>query len=251
MNINEITICEIKDVMTVFSPKGRSAKIHNRSCYGLSFCEEGQITYVHNGKSFISDNNHLIILPQGQSYTLHGDKTGVFPLINFTCTEKIADTFLLFPISNMTSLMNDFLTLRELFLFPENRAKLMSVFYNMLHTLSLGTAICKTIAPAIDFIEKNYKNSNLTNEKIAAACNISEVYLRKLFMKHLNATPKQYISEIRLQKAKQLLTEGVLKINAVAETCGFSNQYHFSRFFKQNTGMTPTEFMTQYRTVKL
>ena len=70
-------------------------------------------------------------------------------------------------------------------------------------------------------------------------------------MKHLNATPKQYISEIRLQKAKQLLTEGVLKINAVAETCGFSNQYHFSRFFKQNTGMTPTEFMTQYRTVKL
>jgi len=60
-------------------------------------------------------------------------------------------------------------------------------------------------------------------------------------------TPRQFIIEIRINKAKQLLTDGTLKISAVAEKCGFTNQYHFTRVFKSRVGLTPSEYMKQSR----
>ena len=131
--LDNIVVTEITGAATIFSPKGKFEKMNNRNSYGLSFCNEGQITYTHNNKNYVSDNKHIIILPQGQSYTLRGDKTGTFPLINFTCSDIICDTFLLFPIHSTISFMDDFKRIKELILFPENRTKIMSIFYNMIY----------------------------------------------------------------------------------------------------------------------
>ena len=90
--LENITITDITETFTVFSPKGRFEKINDRKTYGLSVCNDGQTTYIHNGTKTISDKNHAVILPQGQSYTLYGNKTGIFPVINFTCTELLCDT---------------------------------------------------------------------------------------------------------------------------------------------------------------
>ena len=241
--LKSVVITKIANIITVYSPKGRFEKINNRSYYGMSFCNEGQITYSHNGKKFVSDNKHIIILPEGQSYTLKGDKTGVFPVINFKCNETLTDTFLLFSVEKNEEFISGFETMKKLILFPENHTKVMSIFYDMIHTIISENSLCKTIAPAIKYIEENYKSENISNKILADICNISEVYLRKLFKKHLKTTPKQYISDIRLQKAKLLLSEGVLKINAISEECGFQSSYNFCRFFKEKTGITPTEYM--------
>ena len=95
-DLNKIVVTDIIDVRTVFSPKGRYAKINNRKCYSLSFCNEGQITYTHNKKIYVSDPHHAIILPKGQGYTIRGDKSGVFPVINFECFDFLCDTMILF-----------------------------------------------------------------------------------------------------------------------------------------------------------
>lgn len=250
-NLKNIVVSEISDIMTVYSPKGRSEKMVDRICYGMSFCRDGQITYTHNGKKIISDNKHVIIIPKGQTYTIKGDKTGLFPVINFNCAKPISDTFLSFPTDNIEIFSNDFETMQKLFIFPENRAKIMSIFYNMIHNLISEGYYCNTITPAVKYIKKNFHNPNLTNEVLAKECNISEVYLRKLFNKHLKTTPKQYISEMRLQKAKQLLSEGVMKINSISLECGFSSSYNFCRFFKEKTGLSPTEYMKQNRILKI
>lgn len=250
-DLNNITITEINNVVSVFSPKGRFEKINNRKTYGLSFCNEGQITYTHNNKDYISDNKHIIILPQGQSYTLRGDKTGTFPVINFTCNDTLCDTFLLFPVYSTASYINDFEKIKELILFSANRTKIMSIFYNMIHKISVANSMCNTIMPAIKYIEKNYHNADITNKVLADCCNISEIYLRKLFLKHLKITPKQYLSETRLSKAKQLLTEGILKTNAISEECGFKSSCNFCRFFKNKTGLAPTEYMKHNRILKI
>ena len=121
----------------------------------------------------------------------------------------------------------------------------------MLHRLSSYGAIGNTLTTAIKYIEKNYQNPTLTNKTLAKECKISEVYLRKLFAAQLQTTPKQFILEIRMQKAKQLLTEGGVKISTIAEHCGVSNPYHFCRLFKQKTGMTPTEYARQNRVYKI
>lgn len=249
--LKNIVVTDITDALTIHSPKGRFDKMTNRKCYGMSFCSEGQITYVHNGKKIVSDNKHIVIIPEGESYTLKGDKTGLFPVINFTCTQAFTNDFMVFPIDNVDMFINDFNAIKHLIIFPENRAKVISIFYNMIHNLAPKDCVCKTIDPAIQYIRKNYKNQKLTNEILAKECNISEVYLRKLFNKYLKTTPKQYISSIRLQRAKQLLSEGVLKTASISEECGFISSYNFSRFFKEQTGLTPTEYMKQNRIFKI
>ena len=249
--LDNITITDIKEIFTVFSPKGRFVKIENRKCFGLSFCIDGQITYTHNGNNIISDKNHAVILPAGQTYTLYGDKTGSFPVINFTCAEAPCNTVISLPVQNTEVYIKDFEKLRSLMLFDGNRAEMMSVFYHMLHRLSTQSSSCNVIIPAIKHIERNYQNPNLTNAELAKLCRISEVYFRRIFTGCYNMTPKQFLIDIRINKAKQLLSEGALKINAVAIKCGFSNQYHFCRVFKEKTGLTPTEYVKQNRIYKI
>jgi len=243
--LKNATVVNIDGVFTVNSQKGRREEMKNRQWYGISFCLGGQITYVHNGKKFVSDKNCAVILPMGASYTVLGDKTGLFPLVNFSTVEFLCHTFKIIPIDNVNDFMNDFEKLKNLYLLGSNRAKMMSVLYDIIAKLTSKDEGNKTLIPAIRFIEKNYGNSDITNTLLAEKCSISEVYLRKLFLKNFNMTPKQYIMDIRINKAKQLLSEGSLKINAVSEQCGFANPYHFSRYFKEKTGLTPTEYMKE------
>ena len=244
--LSNITITDIKEIFTVFSPKGRFTKIENRKSFGLSFCIDGHITYTHNGKKITSDKNHAILLPEGQTYTLYGDKTGSFPVINFTCADFLCDTVISLPVQNIEAHIKDFEKLRSLSLFDGNRAEMMSIFYHMLHRLSTQNSSCKVILPAIKYIENNYQKPDLTNTELAEQCKVSEVYFRRVFTSYYNMTPKQFLIDIRINKAKQLLSEGALKINAIAIKCGFSNQYHFCRVFKEKTGLTPTEYMREH-----
>ena len=248
---NKIIVTSIDEIFTVNSPKGRYEKIHDRKTYGLSFCMDGQITYTHNGRKIISDKNHAVILPKDQTYTLYGDKTGSFPVINFTALNSICDTVVSLPIQNAEAYLHDYEKIKSLSLFDGNNAEIMSIFYHILHRMSAQSTAGMIIMPAVKYIEKNYNNPMLSNRQLAHICNISEVYLRRLFLQFYNMTPKQFILDIRLNKAKQLLSEGMLKINAAAQECGFTNQYHFCRIFKQKVGMTPTEYIAQNRIYKI
>ncbi len=250
-NINKITVTDIKELFTVSSPRGRKEEIRNRKSYGLSFCAEGKITYEIGGKRAVSDKNHAVILPKGQSYSLRGDKTGKFPVINFDCKEFLCHEVISLPIQSSDTYIKDFEKMKALSLFEENRAKMMSVFYNILHLLSTESSVRNAILPAMKHIESNYQNPKLSNAELAEQCNISEVYFRKIFTETYKTTPKQFIVEIRINKAKQLLSDGFLNIGAVAEECGFSNQYHFCRLFKEKTGLTPTEYIKRNRVYKI
>lgn len=249
--LNKITVTDIKELFTVFSPKGRSEVIKNRNSYGLSFCSAGIITYKMNGKQVVSDEKHAIILPKGQSYSLYGNKSGIFPVIDFDCKELLCDEVISLPIQSAETYIKDFEKMKALSLFEENRAEIMSVFYSMLHRLSLESSVRNVIIPAIKYIENNYQNPKLSNAALAEQCNISEVYFRRIFAEAYKTTPKQFIVDIRINKAKQLLSDGRSKVGSVAEQCGFSNQYHFCRLFKEKTGLTPTEYMKQNRIYKI
>lgn len=252
MNVlNKITVTDIKELFTVSSPKGRSEEIKNRKSYGISFCTEGKITYEIGGKQVVSDENHAVILPKGRSYSLYGNKSGIFPVINFDCKGFLCDQVISLPIQSADTYIKDFEKMKALSLFEENRAKMMSVFYNMLHRLSTESSVHNAILPAIRYIENHYQNPKLSNARLAEKCNISEIYFRKLFTETYKITPKQFIVDIRINKAKQLLSEGFLKVGAVAEQCGFSNQYHFCRLFRERTGLTPTDYMKQNRIYKI
>ena len=83
MDIRNIVVTDVLGAVTVHSVKGKTNSMNVRQSYGLSFCSEGQITYVQDGKHYISNRDHAVILPKGGSYDILRNKTGDFPVINF------------------------------------------------------------------------------------------------------------------------------------------------------------------------
>ena len=249
---NELIITNIEQPFTVHSPKGKHSKITNRSSYGLSFCIDGQITYSMNGKTYVSDPEHAIILPKDCTYTLHGDREGAFPVINFQSSNFELDNFMVLPLKNPQHFIKDYEALKAMFLFQENRLKIFSAFYELLHMLYLEQLPqYDLLKPAISYIETNIADTDLSNTILAKQMNISEVYLRKLFSSYYNTTPKQYILDIRIRKAKQLLLDTPMTVTAISEACGFSSLYHFCRAFKNRTGTSPMEYAKNNRKHKL
>lgn len=240
--IDRINIKNIAGLVTVRSKRGDHIVIPKRPTFGLSFCIDGQITYEHNGKKYVQDRYHAVILPEGESYMLYRDKSGTFPLINFTCYYPICSEHILIPIDDPEACIADFERLVKLSLIDGNRLKMISVLYNLLHRI-LAPDSDGALTPAIKYIEGNFGDTAINNSLLAQKCNLSETHFRKLFLAKFGITPRQFIIDIRINQAKQLLSTGSLKISEIAEACGFSSQYHFSRCFKTHTSMTPTEYM--------
>ena len=251
MELTDIVVTDITEVVTVFFDKGRKNGVINRKAYGLCFCLDGEITYTHNNKSYVLDKNHALILPQGESYSINVNKTGHYPLINFTCAEKFCDSFLSFTLDSSEECISDYNMISNLMLFEGNRAKIISLFYNIIHNINSYKNVNTILTPAIKYINDNFSNSTLTNTVLAEKCKISEVYFRKLFISQYKISPKQFILKLRLSKSKQLLGEGAYKISAVAQMCGFSSVCHFSREFKLKEGISPGEYMKKNRIYKI
>lgn len=91
------------------------------------------------------------------------------------------------------------------------------------------------------YIEDHYSNRELSLNEIAGNVNVSPNYLCSLFKKEYGVGIHEYITELRIEKAKQLLTQTDMGVGLIGEMVGYTNPYHFSVSFKKYTNMTPTE----------
>ena len=92
----------------------------------------------------------------------------------------------------------------------------------------------------------NYVNENictpLTIEEICIHFSMSRSSLQTLFKNNLNTAPKQYITKLKLQKSKILIKENTHTISEIANILGFSSIHYFSRKFKQQFQLSPSEY---------
>ena len=56
-----------------------------------------------NGKTYVSNRNNAILLPQGGNYSLYGDKEGLFPVVNFKCENYNSNEIVILPLKNPKS----------------------------------------------------------------------------------------------------------------------------------------------------
>ncbi len=97
------------------------------------------------------------------------------------------------------------------------------------------------IREAIAFIEQNYQN-DITIEDIANWCNLNRSYLTKLFKKDKNISLQQFLIKYRMSKACEKLKMTSLSIKDIGESIGYSNQLNFSRAFKNEFGISPSNY---------
>lgn len=88
----------------------------------------------------------------------------------------------------------------------------------------------------------------LTLGKLAQAVEMSASRLRHLFKEEVGSTPTQYLKDLRLQIAKELLETSSLRIKQVMMSIGVNDDSHFIRDFKKAFGMTPAQCRALYNT---
>jgi AraC-like DNA-binding protein len=95
------------------------------------------------------------------------------------------------------------------------------------------------------FIEERF-DSSLGLEEIAAAGNLSKFHFIRVFKRVYGRTPHQYLTSVRIAKAKELLKNQ----NSVTEACfavGFESVTSFTDLFKRRVGQIPSAFQRKYR----
>ena len=82
---------------------------------------------------------------------------------------------------------------------------------------------------------------------VAQNADVSASYLTSLFHKHLQISPGEYIRRVKLQESKQMIREDSMNFTQIAAALQYSTIHHFSRQFKENFGITPTEYAKSVR----
>lgn len=100
------------------------------------------------------------------------------------------------------------------------------------------------VANAKQFIRNNYAKKLSLNE-VAAALGISPNYLSSLFRKYSDCGFVDYVIQVKIHQAKEMMNDPSLKIHEIAEQLGFDNAFYFSKVFKKVEGCSPREYLTK------
>ena len=111
----------------------------------------------------------------------------------------------------------------------------------MLEGLKGGSKTEKLICSVKKYVQENYKEK-LTLSTISNAIGISQGYLSSAFKKQTGSNLNDYVNQIKIEKAQELLGMHEYMMYEISDMLGFENAYYFSKVFKKLTGMTPSEY---------
>lgn len=108
------------------------------------------------------------------------------------------------------------------------------------------TANCGLAEKARLYIMANYADSGMTLEQVADEMGITPSYFSALFKQNTGKSFINFLTDIRISHAKELLKIGSFKTYEVAARCGYDNPTYFSTIFKRCTGISPSEYRHEH-----
>lgn len=253
---NDISIKEIASIFYKSRPAGFSFRQNDNNCFRLAFIISGSAVYDFGNKKYTVNQNDLLFLKKDAHYTVTVDKSGPWEhiVISFDLWDDDEISTLPFKFKNTVSHPKQFEELFEKAHSIYNSGgiacnmEMKSIAYRIISMLLeekeeqfFKKSKYKGIKEASEYIESNYKEK-INVEDLALVSGYSISHFSRLFKELYSMSPIEYINFIRIERAKNMLKTQMFSLSEIAEECGFSNVYYFSRIFKQIVGVTPKKY---------
>ncbi len=250
----QITSCGYFNCTEEFGNLKRSPERISKGIEIELFLEDGESTFL-NGREYRILKNHVIIAKENsRRYSLLPFKT-VFLKIKATdelkaVLDALPDYFHATRTDRIKELLDEIILLNE----QKNKnalmvgAKVLMLIDILIKDTSRNALENSMYYPSMHrakkIIEERYAEK-ISAEDIAKEVNLSESRFRFLFGKTYGITPHQYLTDIRITHAKQMLW-GNASMGEIAERCGFGSQQYFNDCFKKETGITPGQYKKDF-----
>lgn len=221
-----------------------------------------RLYYIKNGNAYITHKNTTIKMSSGNVYLIPAETVFSYK----GCDKLLEKRFfhISIPTPEYVDLLSAFpgiysLPIKSVHaenIFCEKQRdtylyllELKSIIYNTIVEFFLKYSFKKIlindysseVKKAIYYIQNNL-NANLTLNDISDNSFISQSNLRKKFKEETGFTIGQYIDNLIFAKAKHLLLHSNISIKEISEALGFTEQFYFSRRFKEKNGITPSQY---------
>ncbi|MDR3542105.1 MAG: PocR ligand-binding domain-containing protein [Desulfosporosinus sp.] len=117
---------------------------------------------------------------------------------------------------------------------------MLETFMNLIN-INRDQKNLQAIQKAAEYMRENFRNK-ITIEDIAQVVYLSPCYVSRIFKQGLGCTLMEYLTQIRVEKAKTMLKNPKYNVMQVAEESGFEDPAYFTRVFKKLEGITPSRF---------
>ena len=98
------------------------------------------------------------------------------------------------------------------------------------------------VREAMEYMQAHYRDPTLSLTALAAKAHLSEAHFGRLFRRETGLSPMQFLAELRLARARELLRRTQLRIAEIADDVGYRDPAYFSRLFHRKTGFSPRRF---------
>ncbi|CAN7674400.1 AraC family transcriptional regulator [Paenibacillus sp. LjRoot153] len=246
--------------------------------YLLVYIQEGTCCFWVDHQKYMFYSGQFCLVQPGSLLSLEGLTNTVTPFLHFDIAynPERADSFPTRPgqidLSAYSHLMQP--TLQDLFmtqvpvhvqpqdpfLLKEKLLQTIELFhmpnsFTQLRTQQLMLDIILSIlepyqrdvpslAPSLNWITSYFSNhlsDPISVQDMASRANLSVSRFSFLFKQRYGTSPHQYLLQMRIHHAKELLTNTEHSLESISDYCGFADLHHFSKIFKQRTGTTPGE----------
>ncbi len=247
----ELNISKILDIKKGTITLTDSA-CQNRHSDCFAFILSGKAIYRFEDETAEVEPGNILFLAKESSYQITiTDPDYRFYFIDFLFDSKNHLQNEVFSQKNLKNLENSFIKFHTLWTVGNFADKIYckSLIYSIYSDIVKENALQyipsskrSRIDLALEKIRDNFAQADISIEALCEECAMSEVHFRRLFYQIYHTSPMKFIISLRVNKAKELLTNSKMKIQDISEACGFNNPYYFSKVFRQSVGLTPSQY---------
>ncbi len=252
---NDITVRKINNCFedtSLFLKWKKRTHTTGENCFllmGLS----GTTIYTVNGKEYVIEKNDIAFFPENTIYQGACREVPARTAIIVFEGENISgfDEPFMFSPKKWESYESYFFNMLEKYIIADfgYKTELKAILYTLINKITKERMLSgesernyRKIKNSILYIHENYTDVEMSIAKAADASGLSEVHFRRLFKEVFKISPLNYVTQIRIKKAKELLIHTEYQVGEIAGMVGIFDEVYFSKFFKKHTGKTPNEY---------